>query len=198
MTKKIAFSVILIILCASFAAAQEEKPTAFLDGAVTFKLPDDWGSIRYVNSPARSHASLNIPYPQAEKLRQAALVTLTASLVSDKVTVKEQSDGVYKNKYEELAVLSDTFDGESWRTIVWTMKAGVPFLMLDRFGVVGGKSVELQAALPLIESGDPRWLERAVSDFNAACESLKVDGQNMFEKKVELEKVMEQLKVKRQ
>jgi hypothetical protein len=197
MRKKIAFSIILIILCASMAASQE-MPASFLDGAVTIKFPDEWGSMNYVNSPGRSRASLNIPYPAAQELKQTALVMFTASVVSDKVTVKDQSDGVYKNKYEGLAVLSDTFDGENWRTMVWTLKSGVPFLMLDRFGVVGSKSVELQAALPIIENGDPKWLERAVADFNAACESLKIDGKNKFEKKVELEKIMEQLKVKRQ
>ena len=135
---KIALSIILIVLCASFAAAQEEKPTSFLDGAVTFKLPDTWSGLSYVNSPGMSRASLNIPYPEAQKLKQTALVMLSANVVSDKVTVKAQSDGVYKNKYEGLAVLSDTFDGESWRTMVWTEKSGVQFLMLDSFGVVGG------------------------------------------------------------
>lgn len=197
MHRKIAFSIILIILCSSLAAAQD-YPTSLLDGAVTFKFPDGWGSMTYVNSPGRSSASLNIPYPEAQKLKQTALVALIASVVPDKVTVRDQSDGVYKNKYEGLAVLSDTFDGENWRTIVWTVKSGVPYLMLDRFGVAGGKSVELQAALPLIENGDPKWIEKAVADFNAACESLKLDGRNRFEKKIELEKITEQLKVKRQ
>jgi hypothetical protein len=163
---------------------------------VTFKFPNGWVVGQHVNMSQHANAQITIPYPAAEKQKQLARVSLNASVLPAKSSVKEQSDGIYKNKYEGLAILSDTFDGDNWRTIVWTARAGVPYLMLDRFGVVGNKSVELWAALPLIENGDQKWLEKAVADFNAACANLKIDGQNKFENKLQLSKISEQLKAK--
>jgi hypothetical protein len=194
-TKRIAYSIALIILLASFANAKD-NPTSFLDDAVTFNFPNAWVVAQHVNTSQYANAQVTIPYEAAEKLKQTARVSLSANILPVKATVKDLSDGVYKNKYEGLAVLSDTFDGDNWRTIVWTARADVPYLMLHRFGVVGNKSVELWAALPLIENGDWKWLEKAVADFNAACERLKIDGQNKFENKLELSKISEQLKAK--
>jgi hypothetical protein len=75
-------------------------------------------------------------------------------------------------------VVGDIPDGKNWRTIVWTATQGVPYLSLDRFGVSGGIAVEFIVAFPLLENGDPAWVEKVVTDFNTVCQSLKIDGGN--------------------
>jgi hypothetical protein len=198
MTIRIAHSLALIFLLAAVAAAQDERPRSFLDGAVTFTLPADWPVARHLSTAANGYVMMTIPYPLAEKARLRTQATLSANRVPEKVTVRTQSDGVYKNKYEGLAVLSDTFDGDDWRTIAWVMRTGgTPYLTLDRFGVVNRKSVELMVSFPVVEGGNPEWLAKAVADFNTACESLKIDGRNRFEGRVSLDKISAQLKVKR-
>lgn len=199
MLRRIAYSVAFIILLAPAAAAQaeDERLTSFLDGAVTFSLPPEWVESQHNSTKTHGVAHFRIPHAEAEKAKQQARVSLNASVVPKEATVRHLSDGVYENNYEGLAVLSDQFDGDSWRTMVWTAKFGVPYLMLHRFGLAGGKQVELYVNLPLVENADPKWLERAVAQFNAACESLKIDGKNKFETRVSLDKITAQLKAKR-
>jgi hypothetical protein len=88
-----------------------------------------------------------------------------------------------------MAVLNDIPDGKQWRTIVWTAQNGVPYLSLNRFGCSNGVAVEVLVAFPLLENGDQKWTEKAVNDFNALCESLKIDGKNTTEAKVQMDKM---------
>ncbi|HEX8557630.1 MAG TPA: hypothetical protein VF668_05985 [Pyrinomonadaceae bacterium] len=197
MLRRIAYSLTLVLLLLpAAAAAQAERPTSTLDGAVTFKLPESWEVGPYVTTPGRGVVQATIPYPAAERANLKAEVTLTARPVPPGVTVAQESDGVAKNRYEGLAVLSDTADGDHWRTLVWTFRAGGrAYLVLHRFGVEAGRAVELRAALPLFAGGDPKWVERAASDFNALCESLKIDGRNRFEHRITPDKFAGHVKV---
>jgi len=195
MLRRITFSLALVALLSTTAPAQE-RPTSALGGAVTFKLPESWVVQQYSNTETNGFVRASIPYAAAEKAKQKAEVVLGARLVGEAVTLGHESDGVSKNKFEGMAVLSDTLDEGGWRTLVWTFRAdGTSFLVLNRFGVAGGKSVELRAALPLVAGGDTKWVERAVTDFNSACESLKIGGSNRFEHKVTLDKFAGMLKV---
>jgi hypothetical protein len=197
MLKRIAYGLCLALLLSTAAArAQDERPTSTLGGTVTFRLPERWVVGPYVSSSERGTVQATIPYAAAERAGRKAEVVLTARVVASNVTVRHESDGVSKNGYEGLAVLSDTFDGENWRTLVWTFRtAETSYLVLHRFGVETGKAVELRAALPLVGGGDQKLIEQAVADFNSACESLKIAGRNTFEHKVTLDKIAGQLKV---
>lgn len=66
---------------------------------------------------------------------------------------------------------------------------GLPYLMLDRFGLANHVAVEFVVGFPLFEHGDTKWVEKVVADFNATCESLKIDGTNSTEAKVYLGKL---------
>ena len=179
---------------AAAARAQDERPTSLLGGSVTFKLPERWVVGSFVSSAERGAVRATVPYAAGEGAKPAAEVSLTARVVAAGVTVRHESDGVSKNGFEGLAVLSDTFDGENWRTLVWTFRhGGNAYLMLHRFGVESGRSVELRASLPLVAGADRRWVEQAAADFNAACESLKIAGRNRFEHRVEPDKVAKHL-----
>jgi hypothetical protein len=189
MLGRIAYALCLALLLSTAARAQEERPTSLLDGAVTFRLPERWVAGAYASSNGRGVARATIPYAAAESVGLRAEVTLTARVVAASVRVGDESDGVSKSKYEGLAVLSDTSDGENWRTLVWTFRLGdASYLVFHRFGVEAGKAVELRAALPLVGGGDRKWVEQAAADFNAACESLKVGGRNRFEHKISFDK----------
>ena len=182
-----------LLLCAAPAAArqaEEERLSSLLDGRVSFTLPAAWVVERHVNTPFNGRAQLTIPYPAFEKTPHRVNVSLVANSVPAGITVRHLSDGVYKNNYEGLKVLSDEFDGDDWRTMVWTARLnGVPYAMLHRFGLSGRTSVELLAGFPLLEGGDPKWVERAVADFNALSASLKIDGRNKAAAVVKLDKI---------
>jgi hypothetical protein len=193
------FLVILSALaCAAPAAAQEteERLSSLMAGRVTFTLPAAWVVERHADTQFNGRAQMTIPYPAADKSPHRVKVSLVANQVPPGITVRHLSDGVYKNGYEGLKVLSDDFDGDDWRTMLWTARTeGVPYVMLNRFGLTGRTSVELLVAFPLLEGGDPKWIEKAVADFNALSASLKIDGQNKSAAAVKLDKIPQPQKV---
>lgn len=192
---------------------EDERINSLLGGAVTFSAPENWTQLRHISTkergrveyevrrpglPASSAATTATTATTTAPVTAPARVFLTAYRISDaKATIRALSDGVYKNNYEGLAVLSDAFDGDDWRTIVWTAKAGTSHLMLQRYGLRNQQAVELWVALPLETAVDAKQLEQAVADFNAAAESLKIEGRNSFGARVSAAKLLDQLKVKR-
>lgn len=197
--RRTAHSLAFILLLAQAAPAQDERLTSLLEGAVTFSLPAEWAEQRHVDGPRHGYAHLKIPYAEAERAGQTARAALSAGAVPPGVTVRHISDGVYQNKYEGLAVIRDDLDGDEWRTVVWKAKFdAAPYLTLHRFGVSAGKQVELMVSLPLVEGvGADAWLARAVEQFNATCESLKIDGKNKFGTRLKPDKITAALKAKR-
>jgi hypothetical protein len=197
------FKLILVFIALSLVAAPaharqdtEERLSSLLEGRVTFTLPAAWVVQRHVNTPSNGRAQLGIPYPAADKTPHSVNAVLIANTVPEGVTVRHLSDGVYKNGFEGLQVLSDEFDGDDWRTMVWTARSnGASYVMLHRFGLTGRTSVELMAAFPLLEGGDPKWVEKAVADFNALAASLKIDGRNRVAAVVKLDKIPQPQKV---
>jgi hypothetical protein len=95
-----------------------------------------------------------------------------------------------------MAIVNDIPDGKEWRTIVWTARNGAPYLRLNRFGCANGIATEVLMAFPLLENGDQKWVEKAVSVFNSVCEGLKIDGSNTTEAKVDIGKLPDTLKPK--
>lgn len=187
-----------LLLAAPARARQEpeERLSSLLEGRVTFTLPAAWLVRRHVNTQASGNAALDIPYPSDGKMPLHVAAMLTANTVPDKITVRHLSDGVYKNLYPGLQILSDEFDGDDWRTMVWTARANdVTFVTLHRFGLVGRAAVELTTTFPLVEGGDPKWVEQTVADFNALLASLKIDGRNRADAVVKLDKIPQPQKV---
>lgn len=190
----------LCLLAAAPAAAQEkpedERLSSLLEGRVTFTLPASWAVRQHVNLKTTGRAQLFVPYPAAEKTPHAVEAYLVAANVPDRVTVRHLSDGVYENLFEGLAVTADAFDGDDWRTMVWTTRdRGVPYVFLNRFGLTGRVSVELLVAFPLLEDGDPKWVEKTLTDFSAMCASLKIDGRNRFQTAVKPDQLPKPRKV---
>jgi hypothetical protein len=187
------------LLCAATAHARQEaaeRLSSLLEGRVSFALPAAWVVERHHNTKTNGRAQIRIPYPAADSTPHRASATLIANTVPEGITVRHLSDGVYKNSFEGLRVLSDEFDGDEWRTMVWTARSGgVAYVMLNRFGLVGRTSVEVLAAFPLLEGGDPKWVEQTVADFNAFSASLKIDGRNRAGAAVKLDKIPQPQKV---
>ncbi|MDQ3803994.1 MAG: hypothetical protein M3416_09220 [Acidobacteriota bacterium] len=189
LTRTVICAALLMFLSAAAAAAQEkpeQRLSSLLGGRVTFTLPQSWVLQSHVDTKTSGRAQIAIPNPPADKSPQRANAILTAKVVPANVNVRQESDGVYHNLYEGLAVLSDTFDGDDWRTMVWTVKDVVPHVVLNRFGLVNRVSVELVVVFPS-ENNDPKWVEKTLADFNAMSASLKIDGQNRFNSQLKTE-----------
>jgi hypothetical protein len=178
------------------AAGQEVKLSSMLGGAVTFTLPAGWHVSMLINSLTGGGAEIR----NTEKVSASpqARLFLSARPLREKKTVGEMIEDTFGSHLRNIqggTVLSDTSDGEDWRTVVWTkFENGQPYLMLEHFGVVNDKFADLTVVVPL-GLGDVKWMKQAVEDFNAACESLKIDGKGTFESKVSPDVITEQLKV---
>jgi hypothetical protein len=201
LTLKVACAALLTLL--PFAAVgrgqgqAEERLSSLLDGRVTFTLPQAWAVRNHVSTRESGRAHLDVPNPAGDKAAAPAKAILTAKVVPAGIGVRHESDGVYENLYEGLAVLSDTFDGDDWRTMVWTLRdGGVPHLVLNRFGLTGRVSVELVVVFPS-ERADPKLFEQALADFNAMTASLKIDGRNEFARPVKAEDLSKRQAVSR-
>lgn len=189
-----------LLLASLFAAAAhaqeqpEERLSSLLEGRVTFTLPQAWVVESHVDTKTSGRAQVAIPNPAAGESPKRPRAILTAKVVPENVNVRHESDGVYQNLHEGLAVLADTFDGDDWRTMVWTLRDVVPHVVLNRFGLVGRVSVELAVVFPS-EGNDPKWVEEALADFNALSASLKIDGRNRFNSPVKTENLSKPQKV---
>ena len=194
-TRSLVCAALLTLLPAATHAQEQpgERLSSLLEGRVTFALPPSWVLESHVNTKASGRALLKVPNPAADQTRRSNAI-LTAKVVPENINVRHESDGVYQNLYEGLAVVGDTFDGDDWRTMVWTFKDGVPYVVLNRFGLVGRVSVELVVVFPAGGS-DPKWVEQAVADFNAVCASLKIDGRTKFDSHVKTDKLPQPRKV---
>ena len=176
-------------------AGQKSVPpvSSMLDGAVTYTLPQGWYVSMYMNRSTHGSAEIH----HTEKGPPAALF-LSAHFVPEGKTVDNVGDDTFGNSLRKInggTVLSDKSDGEGWRTVVSThVPRGQPNLLLEHFGVVNRKFVDLTASVSL-DSGDEKGMKQVVADFNALCESLKVDGRGSFENKVSTDIITEQLKV---
>jgi hypothetical protein len=179
---------IIFVVAPSIVAAQQ-RPSSLLQKRVTFTLADHWEIQKQEDSPTVGKIQILIPYSETDNTPYSANVAIVADLVPAGVTVKDVGDKVYGKKYPGMAVANDIPDGEEWRTIVWTARDGAPYLILNRFGCANGIAVEVMMAFPLLENGDQKWIEKAVSDFNSLCETLKIDAKNSTEVKVNLGKL---------
>ena len=181
---------LLITLLFLTSVAGQNRPTSFIEKRVTFSIPTEWQIQSQEDSKTLGRTQILIPYALTDNTPHSANAAIIANIVPANVTVKDVGDRILKQQYPGMAIVNDIPDGKNWRTIVWTARTeGLPYLMLDRFGVVNRVAVEFVVGFPLFEKGDTKWVERAVSDFNATCESLKIDGTNSTEAKVHIGKI---------
>jgi hypothetical protein len=192
------------LLSAAFAlalaparAGQMPPPlSSMLGGAVTYTMPEGWYFSMWINTYQTGAAQIR----NTKELggRPKAELFLTALPLDAKKTVEEKSrdnHGSLMRKKFEGTVLSDKADSEEWRTVISTLvENGERHLMLEHFGVVENKYVSATVIVPL-GSGDVEWMKKVVVDFNAVCESLKVNGRGNFENRVSPDIIKEQLKV---
>jgi hypothetical protein len=174
----------LIFIAAPPIVSAQQRPSSLLQKRVTFTLATHWEIQHLEDSATDATIQILIPYPETEKIPRSVNVTIVTNIAPAGVTIKEVGDKVYG--YPGVTVVNDIPDGKEWRTIVWTDHTGDPFVMLNRIGCANGIAVEVLMAFPFLKNGDPKWLEKAISEFNSLCETLKIDAKNSTEAKVSL------------
>jgi hypothetical protein len=183
-------STALLLLALHSVIVAQEQPTSFIQKRVTFSIPSHWEIQIQEDTKTMGRTQILIPYPATDDTPHSANAAITANTVPAQVTIKDIGDRVYGMKHPGFAIVNDIADGNNWRTIVWTAKTeGVPYVMLDRFGLVNGIAVEFMVGFPLMENGDAKWIEKVVEDFNATCQSLKIDGTNSDKAKIYVDKL---------
>jgi len=183
--------ILLLLLLLISVAVGQNRPTSFLEKRVTFSIPTEWQVQSQEDSKSLGRTQILIPYVLTDNTPHSANAAIIANVVPANVTVTDIGDRILKQQYPGMAIINDIPDGKTWRTIVWTARTeGLPYLMLDRFGVVNNIAVEFVVGFPLFENGDVKWVERVVSEFNSTCESLKIDGTNSTEAKIHLGKLL--------
>lgn len=178
-----------IFVATASAVSLQQRPSSLIQKRATFTLPTHWVIQNKEDSPTLGKIQIIIPYPDTDQTPHSANVAIVANTVPTGISIKEVGDRVYGKKHPGMAVVNDIPDGKEWRTIVWTAHNGVPYVMLNRFGCANGIAIEVLMAFPLLDKGDQKWIEKAVSDFNSLCETLKIDGKNSTEAKVNLGKL---------
>jgi hypothetical protein len=187
MVRALAAILLGVSLVSVVSFAQAKRGSSLLENRVTFSAPSAWSVKRHTSTGSSGRAELDIPTLNPDL--RLPIATISASVTAPETTVKHLSESVYKNKYEGLAILSDSFDGQHWRTIVWTAKGEKQYLALQRFGVVNRVSVEVFIVCYLPAQENAAQLTKLLENFNAFCESLKIDGKNEFTNKLTLEKI---------
>jgi len=175
----------IIFVAAAPIVSAQQHPSSLIQKRVTFTLAAHWKIQHQEDSATAGKISILIPYPVTEKTPHSANVAIVAHMAPAGATIKEVGDKVYS--YPGLSVVAGTPDGKEWRTIVWSdYTSSSPYVMLNRFGCANGIAVDVLMSFPLLEDGDPKWIENAISDFNSLCETLKIDEKNSSEAKVKL------------
>ncbi|HVF42640.1 MAG TPA: hypothetical protein VM936_06505 [Pyrinomonadaceae bacterium] len=202
-SKLVPRAALLAVACALLAPApasgQREKLSSFLKGAVTFTLPEGWPVYMSMDTDTQGAAELRGFYPEPPEGKLRAQAFMTASFEHEYGTLKERIEA-YERSHPDLkrhragdVVLSSTYDDVNWRTTAGkTVDSGKTYLTLGRSGLVNHKWVGLSVSFPL-DGVSPEVLKRVVADFNAVCESLKIEGQNKFESKLDADKILERL-----
>lgn len=174
-------------------------------GAVTYTLPEVWqypslrgkGVVGYMSVSGLFQRTVSYPAGEGEEPGEegkvVAQITLSATLNEpNPKSLREWSDPG-SPRPPDFIVLSDAFHGGNWRTLVTKgVFRGEPYVGLHRYGLVGKQFAGLSVRL-LTDGHDPEPLRQAVADFNAMCESLKIDGENQFDTKLNADKLLELL-----
>jgi hypothetical protein len=185
------------------------KPLYIQGGTVTFTLPESWHCLPSQPMSRFGLLQLTVIYPveegkeptvlyPAEKMEESgeerklvARLTLSATTQEYK-SLKEMWDSRPPRPLD-FVILSDVFHGDNWRTLAtkW-ISHGVPRVGLSCTGLVDKQYAGLSFLLET-DGRDSGPLRRAVADFNAMCESLKINGKNQLDTKLNADKLLELL-----
>lgn len=209
-----AVTLLLAVLTASAVRAQspaqdraggERNPLYIQGGEVTYTLPEAWdypslrgkGVVGHMSVVGLLQRTIHYPAGEGEEpgegRKVVAQITLSAILNEpDPKSLREMSDPGPPLP-PDFVVLSDAFHGGNWRTLAskGTVR-GEPYVGLRRYGLVGKQFVSLSVRLQT-DGRDPEPLRQAVADFNAMCESLKIDGKNQLDTKLSADRLLELL-----
>ena len=209
-----AATLLLAVLTASAVRAQspeqdgpglERDPIYKQGGSVTYILPEAWeypslkgkGYVGHMGGGGLLQRTIYYPAGEGEESGEegkvaAQIVLSTIVNEPNPISLKEWSDP-RPPQPPDFVVLSDTFHGDNWRTLVskGTLR-GEPYVGLHRTGLVGKQLISLSVRL-LTDGRDPEPLRQAVADFNALCENLKIDGKNPLDAKLNADKILELL-----
>lgn len=196
------------------AQTEERKPSPIKGGKVTYTLPESWHRLPnefayVVGLGTAGLVQLTLLYPveegkeptvlnPAEKVEESgeerkvvARITLSAT-TQEYRSLKEMWDSRPPRPLD-FVILSDVFHNDNWRTLVTKgIYYGEPYVSLSCAGLVNKQYAGLGVML-YTDGRDPEPFRRAVADFNAVCESLKIDGKNQLDTKLNADKILELL-----
>ena len=204
-----AVTLLLVLLNAAAVRAQSPAPDPaqaeearrlyelVRGGHVTFTLPESWSTIRdqSMNAAGLFQKTVNYPVEEAkepgEERNVVARITLS-TIKQEYRSLKEMWDSRPQRPLD-FVILSSVWHGANWRTLVTKgVSHGVPHVSLSCDGLVDKQYAGLGVML-YTDGRDPKLPKQAVEDFNAVCESLKINGKNQLDTKLDADKLLELL-----
>jgi hypothetical protein len=197
-----AVTLLLVLLNAAAVRAQSPAPDPaqaeearrlyehVRGGHVTFTLPESWSTIRDQSMNAAGLFQKTVNYP-VEEGNVVARITLS-TIKQEYRSLKEMWDSRPQRPLDYVT-LSDFWHGANWNTLVTKgVSHGVPHVSLSCSGLVDKQYAGLSVSLET-DGRDPKLPKQAVEDFNAVCESLKINGKNQLDTKLDADKLLELL-----
>jgi hypothetical protein len=214
-----AVTLLLTVLAASAVRAQSPAPAwtgqgrdpLYIEGGVvTYTLPESWhkltaNSIMYrvgllqltVLYPVEEGKEPTALYP-AEKAKEPGeernmVARLTLSATDENFSSLKEMIASRPPRPPDFVTLSDVFHNDNWRTLATKgIDYGEPYVALSCGGLVDKQFGGLYFML-YTDGRDPEPFRRAVADFNAVCEGLKINGKNQFGTKLSADRILELL-----
>ena len=213
-----AVTLLFVLLTASAVLAQspdpaqteEVKPSPKQSGLVTYTLPESWHRTPSSHFMSRvGLLQLTVLYPveegkepavfyPAEEVKEpgeerSMVARLTLSATDENFRSLKEMIASRPPRPQNFVILSDVFHGDNWRTLATKgIYHGEPYVSLSCDGLVDKQYAGLYVMLHT-DGRDPEPFKRAVADFNAVCESLKINGKNQLDTKLDADKILELL-----
>ncbi len=168
----------------------KEKVEGFkqFNGKISFALPQKWKIQHQLNKEARAAAQILIPCQGLEKTPLSANASVSSFTNPHKVSVKDFGDYKMKNNYEGFVIIEDYHEGQNWRTVYSRVNdEGIPYVMIDRFGVSQEYLVHSRIAFPLVKQTIGDWLATTIQEINTFIGSIKIDNKTEFKHQLVIE-----------
>jgi hypothetical protein len=213
-----AVTLLLAVLTASAVRAQSPAPAwtgqgrdpLYIEGGVvTYTLPESWHKLPANSMNRVGLLQLTVLYPveegkeptalyPAEKAKEPGeernmIARLTLSATDENFRSLKEMIASRPPRPQDFVILSDVFHGDNWRTLATKgIYYGEPYVSLSCDGLVDKQYAGLYVML-YTDGRDPEPFRRAVADFNAVCESLKINGKNQLDTKLNADRILELL-----
>ncbi len=157
------------------ATATSSKKILLLKNRVTFQVPTRW--VLTQESKEEGHrVAYFIPFQAATATNYTANASVVAQPCSTSLTVQEYGDSVLAqiiNPNDGNVIISDSPDGEFWRSVLWRGQGQIPYVIWDRFGVENGISVHLRVAYPLLKNSSEAQ-QLLTDEINTVTDTLAI------------------------